>query len=80
LSQDGTLLDALTLWKENLDKEFEGLEPCPICYSVIHITNHGIPRFACSTCKNKFHSACLQTWFRSSNKNNCPMCQQPVYL
>ncbi|KAL3907977.1 MAG: hypothetical protein SGARI_003280 [Bacillariaceae sp.] len=29
-NQGGTLKDALTLWKENVDKEFEGVEPCPV--------------------------------------------------
>ena len=28
-NEDGNLLDALQLWKDNVDKEFEGLEPCP---------------------------------------------------
>ena len=32
--QDGSILDAITMWKENLDKQFEGVEPCIICYSV----------------------------------------------
>ena len=31
-SQDGCVLDALLLWKRNLEREFEGVEPCPICY------------------------------------------------
>jgi hypothetical protein len=34
LDQDGSILDAITMWKENLDKQFEGVEPCIICYSV----------------------------------------------
>ena len=79
-SQDGCLLDALVLWKQSLDKEFEGVEPCPICFSVIHMTNHMMPRLSCGTCRNKYHAACLQKWFRSANKNNCPMCQQPIWL
>lgn len=27
-------MDAITMWKHNLDKQFEGVEPCIICYSV----------------------------------------------
>jgi hypothetical protein len=76
--QDGCLLDALVLWKQNLDKEFEGCEPCPICFAVISSTNHQLPRVSCGTCRNKYHGPCLQKWFRTSNKSVCPMCQQPM--
>jgi E3 ubiquitin-protein ligase listerin len=30
--RDGSVVDAVSLWIRNLEKEFEGLEPCPICY------------------------------------------------
>ena len=30
---------------ENVDKEFSGVEPCPICYSVIHIVDRSLPKF-----------------------------------
>ena len=33
-NQDGSVLDALLLWKRNVDKEFEGVEPCPTCVLV----------------------------------------------
>ncbi|CAM8958405.1 unnamed protein product [Rhodiola kirilowii] len=26
--------------EKNFDKEFEGIEECPICYSIIHTANH----------------------------------------
>lgn len=42
-NQDGTIMDALLLWKENVDKEFEGVEPCPICYSVLCVKTHRMP-------------------------------------
>merc|ERR1712063_210192 len=29
-NQGGTLQDALVLWKDNVDKEFDGVEPCPV--------------------------------------------------
>ncbi len=66
---------AIRLWKGNLDREFEGVEPCPICYSVLHPTQRQLPRVACRTCKNKYHSACLYKWFASSSKSSCPMCR-----
>ena len=34
-SQNGSIFDAMLTWKQNLDKQFDGLEPCPICYSVV---------------------------------------------
>ncbi|XP_038895284.1 E3 ubiquitin-protein ligase listerin isoform X5 [Benincasa hispida] len=76
-SENGALAEAIRIWKRNFDKEFEGVEECPICYSVIHTVNHSIPRLACKTCKHKFHSACLYKWFSTSHKSTCPLCQSP---
>jgi hypothetical protein len=42
--QDGTLLEALQLWKRNIDAEFAGAEPCPICYCVIQPQSYQLPR------------------------------------
>ncbi|KAL7486519.1 hypothetical protein ACHAW6_012114 [Cyclotella cf. meneghiniana] len=76
-NQDGSILDALLLWKENVDKEFDGVEPCPVCYSVLCIKTHSMPNLQCKTCNNRFHSLCLHKWFHSSGKSNCVLCQQP---
>lgn len=76
-NQDGTLLDALLLWKKNVEKEFEGVEPCPVCYSVLSVKTHDLPNLQCKTCGNCFHSSCLYKWFASSGKNQCVLCQQP---
>mmetsp|Transcript_30460 Transcript_30460/g.73043 ORF Transcript_30460/g.73043 Transcript_30460/m.73043 type:complete len:1725 (-) Transcript_30460:73-5247(-) len=76
-TQGGTLSDALMLWKDNVDKEFEGVEPCPVCYSVLHVKTHKQPTVACNTCHNRFHIECLSQWFRQSGKRNCVICQQP---
>jgi hypothetical protein len=73
--RDGSLLDGVQLWKRNVDREFEGVEPCPICYSVLHVTTHALPRVSCDTCHNRFHSACLYTWFKNSSKSTCPLCR-----
>ncbi|CAF1768030.1 unnamed protein product [Brassica napus] len=67
-NQNGALAEAIRIWKRNSDKEFEGVEDCPICYSVIHTVNHSLPRRACVTCKYKFHKACLDKWFLTSHK------------
>ncbi|DAZ98456.1 TPA: hypothetical protein N0F65_001157, partial [Lagenidium giganteum] len=76
-SQDGSLLDAVLPWKKNVDKEFEGVEPCPICYSILNPKNMGLPNLPCKTCSNKYHNSCLYKWFNQSGKNKCPICQQP---
>ncbi|KAF2296871.1 hypothetical protein GH714_010633 [Hevea brasiliensis] len=76
-NQNGALAEAIRIWKSNFDKEFEGVEECPICYSVIHTANHSLPRLACRTCKHKFHAACLYKWFSTSHKSSCPLCQSP---
>ena len=74
--EDGSILDALLLWKQNVDKEFEGVEPCPVCYSVLCVKTHTMPNLECKTCSNRFHSNCLMKWFKSSGKSQCVMCQQ----
>ncbi|XP_008782594.2 E3 ubiquitin-protein ligase listerin isoform X1 [Phoenix dactylifera] len=76
-NQNGAIAEAIRIWKSNFDKEFEGVEECPICYSILHTTNHSLPRLACKTCKHKFHSACLYKWFSTSHKSTCPLCQTP---
>lgn len=76
-NQNGALAEAIRIWKSNFDKEFQGVEECPICYSIIHTTNHSLPRLACKTCKHKFHAACLYKWFSTSHKSTCPLCQTP---
>lgn len=57
--QNGSIMEGLTLWKNNVDKRFEGVEDCMICFSVIHGSNYSLPKKACRTCKKRFHSACL---------------------
>ncbi|KDO23636.1 hypothetical protein SPRG_11082 [Saprolegnia parasitica CBS 223.65] len=76
-SQDGSLLDAVLLWKTNVDREFDGVDPCPICYSILNPKTMGLPNLPCKTCNNKYHNSCLYKWFNQSSKNKCPICQQP---
>ena len=84
----GGLGAALRLWRASVSKEFEGVEECLICYSVVLASaaaaggsggNSGagaLPRRACKTCGKKFHGACLYKWFRSSARAaSCPHCQ-----
>uniref|UniRef100_A0A7N8YGG3 E3 ubiquitin-protein ligase listerin n=1 Tax=Mastacembelus armatus TaxID=205130 RepID=A0A7N8YGG3_9TELE len=78
-SQNGSIMEGLALWKNNVDKRFEGIEDCMICFSVIHGSNYSLPKKACRTCKKKFHSACLYKWFTSSNKSTCPLCRETFF-
>lgn len=73
--QNGSIIDGLKIWKRNIDKRFEGVEECMICFSVIHGTNYQLPRMSCRTCKKKFHSACLYKWFQTSHNSTCPLCR-----
>uniref|UniRef100_A0A4W5QBL7 E3 ubiquitin-protein ligase listerin n=1 Tax=Hucho hucho TaxID=62062 RepID=A0A4W5QBL7_9TELE len=73
------IMEGLALWKTNVDKRFEGVEDCMICFSVIHGSNYSLPKKACRTCKKKFHSACLYKWFTSSNKSSCPLCRETFF-
>ncbi|CAM6128753.1 unnamed protein product [Calypogeia fissa] len=76
-NQNGAVAEAVQMWKKNVDREFEGVEECPICYSIIHTSNHSLPRLACKTCRHKFHSACLYKWFSTSHQSTCPLCKSP---
>ncbi|CAH1799497.1 unnamed protein product [Owenia fusiformis] len=73
--QNGSIIDGLSLWKRNVDKRFEGVEDCMICFAVIHMTTCQLPKLQCKTCKKKFHSACLYKWFNTSNNSTCPLCR-----
>ncbi|XP_043189753.1 E3 ubiquitin-protein ligase listerin-like [Amphibalanus amphitrite] len=74
--QNGSVLDGLLLWKQNIDKRFQGVEECNICFYVLHGTNYQLPKLACRNCKKRFHPACLYKWFSTSSKSTCPMCRQ----
>ncbi|GAX79187.1 hypothetical protein CEUSTIGMA_g6627.t1 [Chlamydomonas eustigma] len=76
-NQNRGVVDAIELWKRNVDKEFEGVEPCLICYSIVSATNSQLPRLQCRTCNVRFHPACLYKWFKSSGKSACVHCQAP---
>lgn len=75
--QNGAVAQGLLQWQRNIDAEFAGVEPCPICYAVLHPVDHQKPRLQCRQCSNKFHATCLYTWFRSSSKSSCPLCVTP---
>eukprot|EP01066_Platyproteum_vivax_P001938 Platyproteum_vivax@DN12411_c0_g1_i1.p2 len=70
-------VSALAFWCQNLQLFFQGMEECPICYTVAHAQHRTLPRQACPTCKHKFHSECIFKWFRTSHKATCPLCQAP---
>ena len=72
---NGTLMDAIALWRSNAEREFEGAEECLICYAVVHPQTGSLPRLKCRTCEKFFHGACLYRWFRSAGKSTCPHCQ-----
>lgn len=43
-NQNGSIIQALLVWKKNVDKKFSGVEECPICYSVIHSVTNQLPK------------------------------------
>jgi hypothetical protein len=73
--KDGSVAEAVEVWRRNLDKTFQGVEECPICYSVLHLATAALPKMQCRTCKNLFHSQCLCKWFTKSSSSACPMCR-----
>lgn len=74
-NENASILSAILMWKSNVDRELEGIEHCTICYYIVHVSDRSLPTMACKVCKNKFHASCIRKWFQTSNKNNCPLCQ-----
>ena len=79
VSQNASLIDALLLFKKNVDLHFQGVEDCAICYSIIGVMDNTIPSKQCKNCKHKFHSACLFKWFNISQQSTCPLCRQSSF-
>lgn len=73
--QNATILQALMFWKKNIEMRFDGIDECAICYFVIHEKTKKIPNMACRNCKKKFHGPCIQKWFDTSGKTECPLCK-----
>ncbi|KNC54458.1 Zfp294 protein [Thecamonas trahens ATCC 50062] len=76
-TQLASLTQVVLHWKSSLARRFEGVDECPICYYVLHFGNHSLPSMPCSVCKQKFHAACLYTWFAEGGNSSCPMCRSP---
>ncbi|KAG0237979.1 hypothetical protein BGW42_008079 [Actinomortierella wolfii] len=75
-AQNGSLIDALTMFRRNVGLHFDGVEDCTICYSIVSLQDRSLPTKTCKTCKNKFHASCLYKWFHSSaNSASCPLCR-----
>ena len=74
-SRGGSLWAALSLWRETVKSTFTGVEPCPICYSLLHHSDKSLPKMLCGVCSSKFHAGCLYKWFRTSGDSKCPMCR-----
>ncbi|KAH9035965.1 hypothetical protein EDB84DRAFT_1659282 [Lactarius hengduanensis] len=74
-SQNGRIVDAISLFKKNVALHFEGQTECAICYSIISVSDGSLPRKPCKTCKNRFHAFCLYKWFNTSHSSSCPLCR-----
>lgn len=75
-ASDMTIVDTILAWKEDVDKVFEGVEPCPICFCIIQPKTRKIPKLHCRTCRKVYHPTCLYHWFQTSHNRLCPMCKQ----
>lgn len=71
---NGSLIDALTTFKRNVDGALKGQSECAICYSIVG-SDRKLPDKKCATCKNLFHGVCLFKWFKSSDGPSCPLCR-----
>lgn len=74
-AQNGSILDAISLFQRNVSLHFEGVADCNICFSILSVQDKSLPSKKCQTCKNLFHSSCLFKWFKSSSQSRCPLCR-----
>jgi len=74
-AEASTAKRAVLDWRKDVDLEFDGVEPCPVCYGVLHPKSKKLPHLECATCHNKFHASCLAEWFQKSHKHSCVVCQ-----
>ena len=77
MNRNGSVNEAIQMWKKNVGEEFEGHEDCLICYSIIQPSTGQLPRLRCKTCGLVYHGTCLYKWFKTSGKSNCVHCQSP---
>ncbi|KAH8726392.1 hypothetical protein GQ44DRAFT_650670 [Phaeosphaeriaceae sp. PMI808] len=73
---NGSLIDALTTFKRNVEGAMKGQSECAICYSIVG-GDRKLPDKRCQTCKNLFHGSCLFKWFKTSGSSSCPLCRNP---
>ena len=52
-SLNKSLAEACNSWQQSVDKHFEGIEECTICYSILHSSSGALPTIACKTCSHK---------------------------
>ena len=43
-NENQSIAEALKRWKQNIDKEFAGIEECAVCYYIVH-SNGQLPTF-----------------------------------
>ncbi|KAL7722831.1 E3 ubiquitin-protein ligase listerin [Entamoeba marina] len=79
MTRDVSIVDACLLWKQQLDKQFDDSDACPICYSLFYLRTTTIPNVSCKCCRKKFHKQCIFGWFRSTGRNDCPLCTRNFY-
>lgn len=72
--RDGNIIQGIENWKRGLDKKFDGLDDCMICFSLVD-NYRKLPKHSCKNCKKKVHSSCLFEWFRTSGNSTCPICR-----
>ena len=73
---NGSLIDALTTFKRNVEGAMKGQTECAICYSIVG-SDRKLPDKRCGTCRHAFHGGCLFKWFKSSGSSSCPLCRNP---
>ncbi|KAK5654521.1 hypothetical protein OQA88_7150 [Cercophora sp. LCS_1] len=74
-----SIIDGLSIFRQNLTRTLKGQTECAICYSIVS-SDKKLPDKECNTCHHSFHRICLFKWFQNSGRNSCPLCRNPIEL
>ena len=65
---------AITMWRRNVSRVFDGSENCLICFALLDGSGR-LPRHKCRSCGVVTHLSCLRKWMATSGSGVCVHCQ-----
>lgn len=65
---------AITMWRRNVSRVFDGSDNCLICFALLDGSGR-LPRHKCRNCGVVTHLSCLRKWMATSGSGVCVHCQ-----